>query len=1001
MALDGWTPSDARTLVLSRRAATPRGFIQAPEALRWPDKRAGDLTDYSVDMTAELEAGDGLSTIEAIVSPSLPSPLTITETDINGDVATLWLDDGFNAVDYLVTLTCVTNFGRTFVLPIAIYIVPPPGWDPPDDDPEIPAPFINSITGGRISLSSFGAPGDGSDQHQNIQRALDANVPLLVPLGDFRSSQPLLYSSGLDILGVDRRKSIFKPHASMLNTVSLFQAKIISSDGSLLTINPKFRNLGFDGGTRTFQSWLTTSSGTPITDPQNDYLPGGVLAAVGGGAGTANLVNGRVTSATVTAGGSYAFTPTVIVDGDGFGANVQAIMTAGAITSFFVTYPGRNYTTATLRIVGGGAAASALVSANRRNTAYATNGGLIDFPKCDSPEVSDCWFANHGATVLFDRGCRNGTYFNNLFESGGQTDFVGSALWTQSYGAVGQAFYAPSIDTQFVGNTVRNWVRSAVSWSPHGGGLIANNLIDGFGESALFLGGPGTTTVANNTIKNGLVTDLVCTGVEINVTPTDSTITISGNFFDNIDGYAITTLSGRVNISRNTYRNIPSYATKSYHYGPFSERFGFGVGAIALAGAQRDDLGVINIQDSDPSPTNAPNGVVVMNNVFIDTRGAGNGPLFLMRFARGSANAIQNIIFTDNDLSNATGGSQIYDPAEVALCVKGGTNFLVAQNLGVASGPGGFPTVADPGNNVLVIDVTTTQTLDVLNTYPWVQTIDVTAYGPGGPGGGGSRVGAGVAGSGGGGGGGGSVDRVRLIRADLTSPLAITIGTQGTPGTGATSDGTAGTAGTSGTATTVAIGSIIAASANTGGGGGPGTPSANTGGGGAGGYVTGGASASGVTGGVGGTQGGGAGGTSAGGAVNLSLFGGAGGGAGISGAAGSAGGSASDGAPGGGAGGGLDTGTTGFIGGNNGRSSHVNALLGGAGTGVNGFNGTEAPDRPGSGGSGGGGNPTGPGGTGGNGATGAGGAGGGAGRGGNGGNGGLGGPARVRLVLRG
>jgi hypothetical protein len=868
-------------------------------------------------------------------------------------------------------------------------------WDDALPNP----PLINS---GRYSLAAFSVRGDGSDEYVKLQHALDENPPLLAPMGAFCSSQPLLYSSELDLLGVDRRQSIFKPHASMSVSVSLFQAKVISADGSLQTIAPRFSNLGFDGSARTFQSWLTTSTGTPITDPQADYSPGGVLAGASNAAATVNLSGGKVISLTITAPGSYVFTPAVIIEGDGFGARVSAVMTAGAVTSHLIVEGGRNYTTATARYVGGGAAASALITANRRNTAYATNGGLIDFAKCDRPEVSDCWFANHGATVIFDRGCRNGRYLRSLYEGGGQSDFVGSALWVQSYGSnSGQAYYAPSTDTVFAGNTVRNWARSALSFNPPGGGLIDGNLIDGFGESAIFMAAPGSTVVSRNRIRHGRITDIVCTAVEINIIPVDSTIEIVSNFFDDIDGFAIATLSGRLKTHGNVYRNIPAYVKKDTPYGPFGERFGFNAGSTPLAGTQRGDLGIISIQDADASPLNAPNGVSIRDETFIDTRGTGNGPLHILRFARGAPNAIGNITFIGNDLTQLQGGTQIYDASEVALCVAPGTVFDVSRNLGVAFGPGGYPTVADPGTNVLVLDITTSQSLDVLNTYPWVQTIDVDCFGPGAPGGGGPRLAAATAGSGGAGGAGGAREELHLIRADLVGALVLTIGTPGIPGAGATVDGTAGVAGTVGTATTVAIGSTTLCSAFPGGAGAGGGVGINSGGGGGAGYLGAGGSGSGATGGTAGTLGGVAGNSTTAGTADANIHGGAPGAAGINGAAGLTGGNAADGGPGGGSGGGVDAAGVGYIGGTSGVANHVGGHLGGAPPGGAGFGGLEAPGRPGSAGSGGGGNPAGDGGAGGPGGTAAGGGGGGAARGGNGGLGGLGGPGRVRLLLRG
>lgn len=128
MPVEGWTPSAARTLVLPTKAATPRGFVQTPEALRWPDKRSGELLDYSVDLTARLEAGDTLASIAATISPATAAATKIIERDMTGSIITVWLNLGANGIDHLITLAARTVLGRTFVVPVALYILPPPGW---------------------------------------------------------------------------------------------------------------------------------------------------------------------------------------------------------------------------------------------------------------------------------------------------------------------------------------------------------------------------------------------------------------------------------------------------------------------------------------------------------------------------------------------------------------------------------------------------------------------------------------------------------------------------------------------------------------------------------------------------------------------------------------------------------------------------------------------------------------------------------------------------------
>lgn len=76
-----------------------------------------------------------------------------------------------------------------------------------------------------------------------------------------------------------------------------------------------------------------------------------------GGAGTAVLGGGAVTSVTLVAGGSgYTSPPTVLLTGGGsagHGARVQATVVGGAITGFTVVSPGAGYTSPpTVTIIG-------------------------------------------------------------------------------------------------------------------------------------------------------------------------------------------------------------------------------------------------------------------------------------------------------------------------------------------------------------------------------------------------------------------------------------------------------------------------------------------------------------------------------------------------------------------------------------------------------------------------------------------------------------------------
>lgn len=288
-----------------------------------------------------------------------------------------------------------------------------------------------------------------------------------------------------------------------------------------------------------------------------------------------------------------------------------------------------------------------------------------------------------------------------------------------------------------------------------------------------------------------------------------------------------------------------------------------------------------------------------------------------------------------------------------------------------------------------------------LEMPPGCTSLLVECIGGGGGGGGGARTASGNASSGGGG-GGGSSRAVALFRsADLTWPVAYSVGAAGTAGTGATSDGVAG--GNGGSGGTTSFGATPYLRAFGGGGGAGGQLAGNSGGGGGAGAFSAGAASTSATGGAAGNTGGVAGGSgaAAGGATAAIGNGGGtgGGGAGTAnGAIGNTGGPSSAGCGGGGSGGGVSTGPAAFDGGAGGRATGTyTAATGGTAAGP-GAAGGSLPGKHGAGGAGGASNAAGVGGAGGAGGSyGGGGGGGGSAVGGNGGAGGLGGAGLIRV----
>lgn len=118
------TPSPARRLVVPRRDASPRGFVPAPLLLRWPDKDAGAILDYSIDVTALLDPGDVLSAFSAAVTPSVLGGLVVDSVTTSNTTATAWLGDGVAGVDYSVNLSLSSAAGRYLAVTVKLLVRP-------------------------------------------------------------------------------------------------------------------------------------------------------------------------------------------------------------------------------------------------------------------------------------------------------------------------------------------------------------------------------------------------------------------------------------------------------------------------------------------------------------------------------------------------------------------------------------------------------------------------------------------------------------------------------------------------------------------------------------------------------------------------------------------------------------------------------------------------------------------------------------------------------------
>lgn len=101
-----YEPSAQRTISLW--SAVNVSFPSATAPLRWPDKRAGAVLDYTLDASALLAADD-------VLMPSveqMPSGLDLLSTWAQDGLFTLWLSGGTPGTDNPISLTLTTQSTR-------------------------------------------------------------------------------------------------------------------------------------------------------------------------------------------------------------------------------------------------------------------------------------------------------------------------------------------------------------------------------------------------------------------------------------------------------------------------------------------------------------------------------------------------------------------------------------------------------------------------------------------------------------------------------------------------------------------------------------------------------------------------------------------------------------------------------------------------------------------------------------------------------------------------
>lgn len=415
-----------------------------------------------------------------------------------------------------------------------------------------------------------------------LQAALNskaAEVAWFAPTINLSADTYTIYS-GQHLHGPGQMAStiIVNPLLDLSSSVFRNEAPNNGVDGIRYDKGIRVSGFTVDCSGRQFPSWLSTSSGVPITDPEADYEPGG--------------------------------------------------------------------------IIGSGGDIFDVVAADRRNPDYSLNSSVFAFIKVDSPSVSDVTFINQNSFCISDLGCLSMRVEGCKFINQGKIDNISSAVWVQSNGNP----KSPTVSFQDSEDHITehcyfDCLRSAITLSPSKGGQFRFNHIERSGESALYVGSNGnynggSIRVFENSFGKNTITDIVANQIELS--KNNRVYIYSNEFHDsNLKSIGVPGCVD-VKIHDNTFTNQVTREVDNYPYGPFSERYAFGVGSAPVAGDVLDDYPIIQLSNQDSIGCDSVD--IYNNNFKNDNKATYEQSIIGINKATGS-NLMKNVRFRDNDAS--------------------------------------------------------------------------------------------------------------------------------------------------------------------------------------------------------------------------------------------------------------------------------------------------------------------------------------------------------------
>lgn len=476
--------------------------------------------------------------------------------------------------------------------------------------------------------------------------------------------------SNMTVSGV-KGATIIRANADSEPVAIMRAMAVPASIGSYVYENIHVKDITFDSRLRPFKYWLSKADGTPITDPEADYVMGtGALASgISGVDLTATLTSGQVTGVTINNGGAgwnggptldsinYAYVPNIVRLKFTGGnpkkiAHGYATISGGTLTSVTIEYPGLGYTsTPTVTTAGGWADIKYLLrpEIDRRNILGYTqvNDYVMQFVQVDKGSVTGCTFITSNRTIEV-LGCRDFAIDNNTFVDCGKPDCVNFQITMGDY-ISGQS--RTRGDRCFAReNTSTGGKRAFAAMSCTGEQTLARNVVIG---CSLLQAGPGDAQTNNGhfVVENNYNREIthVNYGAQCMELVGSKNIHFLNNMFEDCDGQVAGMLGCKDLVFRgNKYRNIfRDTGTRMAGFTSESERYHEGAEGLPQI--------FKTVNDGQPSClivanylTNGAQNYTFENETVLDNRLVSAGyelPAYLrwFRVGAGSANLAKNI----------------------------------------------------------------------------------------------------------------------------------------------------------------------------------------------------------------------------------------------------------------------------------------------------------------------------------------------------------------------